>query len=36
MTLLVVGLAGAVWFLALAPGWSRRRARRTAEARATA
>ena len=37
MTLLVVGLAGAVWFLALAPGWSRRRRERgTAEARATA
>jgi MFS family permease len=34
--LLAVGLAGAVWFLALAPGWGRRHRARTAEARATA
>jgi MFS family permease len=36
VALLVVGLAGAVWFLALAPGWGRRHRARTAEARATA
>jgi MFS family permease len=36
VALLVVGLAGAVWFLALAPGWSRRRQAKAAEARATA
>jgi MFS family permease len=36
VALLVVGLAGAVWFLALAPGWSRRRRASAAEARATA
>ena len=36
VALLVVGLAGAVWFLALAPGWGRRRRAKTAEARATA
>jgi MFS family permease len=36
VVLLVVGLAGAGWFLALAPGWRRRREARTAEARASA
>ena len=36
VVLLVVGLAGAASFLALAPGWRRRRTARTAEARATA
>ncbi len=36
VALLVVGLAGAVWFLALAPGWGRRRRAKAAEARATA
>ncbi len=36
MALLVVGLAGAVAFLALAPGWRRRRTAKTAEARAMA
>ncbi len=34
--LLVIGLAGAVWFLGLAPGWRRRKAAQTAETRATA
>ena len=36
VALLVVGLAGAVWFLALAPGWGRRRRAKAVEARATA
>lgn len=36
VVLLVVGLAGAAWFLVLAPGWSRRHAAETAEARASA
>ena len=36
VALLVVGLAGAVAFLALAPGWRRRRTAKAAEARATA
>jgi len=36
VVLLVVGLAGAVWFLALAPGWGRRHQAKAAEARATA
>ena len=36
VVLLVVGLAGAGWFLALAPGWRRRREAATAEARASA
>ena len=36
VALLVVGLAGTVAFLALAPGWRRRRTAKTAEARATA
>ena len=36
VALLVVGLAGAAAFLALAPGWSRRRKAKAAEARATA
>ena len=36
VVLLVVGLAGAASFLALAPGWRRRRTAKTAEARATA
>jgi MFS family permease len=35
-SLLVIGLIGAAGFLALAPGWKRRRAAETAEARATA
>jgi MFS family permease len=36
VALLLVGLAGAASFLALAPGWSRRRQAKVAEARATA
>jgi len=36
VALLVVGLAGTAAFLALAPGWRRRRTAKTAEARATA
>jgi MFS family permease len=36
VALLLVGLAGAASFLALAPGWRRRRTARAAEARATA
>ena len=36
VVLLVVGLAGAVGFLALAPGWGRRHSAKAAEARATA
>jgi MFS family permease len=36
VVLLVVGLAGAVWFLALAPAWARRHEARIAEARASA
>jgi predicted MFS family arabinose efflux permease len=34
--LLVVGLAGALWFLTLAPAWRRRHDPEAAEARATA
>jgi hypothetical protein len=34
--LLVVGLAGAVWVLTLAPAWRRRHDPEAAEARATA
>jgi len=36
VALLIVGLAGAAWFLALAPGWARRHSATAAEAQATA